>query len=174
MSSIASHLAYQTPQQCLLYLDDIIVYSADFDQHLERLENVFRRLSDHGLKLKPSKCTLFHSEVKYLGHVIGKDGIKTDPEKIATVKDWPVPQNVKDLRKLLGFTGFYRKFVKAIFLVERSTVQGKERFSDSSFIWGGDKEKAFHHLIECLTSAPVLGYLGRLLLKLLSFTLMHL
>ncbi len=152
--------------QCLLYLDDIIVYSADFDQHLERLENVFRRLSDHGLKLKPSKCTLFHSEVKYLGHVIGKDGIKTDPEKIATVKDWPVPQNVKDLRKFLGFSGFYRKFVKDYSKIARPLYsllkgplsKGRKRVSDSSFVWGEDQEKAFHHLIECLTSAPVLGY----------------
>ncbi len=73
--------------QCLLYLDDIIVYSKSFDEQVQRLENVFGKLHKHGLKLKPSKCLLFRQEVKYPGHVIKKEGIKTDPDKISAVKN---------------------------------------------------------------------------------------
>ena len=73
----------------LLYLDDIIVISPDFETHLERLEEVFTRLQKAGLKLKPSKCHLFQEEVKYLGHIVSRNGISTDPEKVEAVAEWP-------------------------------------------------------------------------------------
>ena len=98
--------------KCLLYLDDIIVYSRTFEEHLDRLCSVFQRLRSAGLKLKPSKCFLFKNEVRYLGHVVSADGIKTDPDKVKAIKDWPVPKDSRDVRKFLGFAGFYRKFIK--------------------------------------------------------------
>mgnify|MGYP001791060691 FL=1 len=82
----------------LLYLDDIIVISPDFETHLERLEEVFTRLQKAGLKLKPSKCHLFQEEVKYLGHIVSRNGISTDPEKVEAVAEWPTPSNINDLR----------------------------------------------------------------------------
>ncbi len=97
--------------QCLFYLDDIIVYSS-FQEHLERLENVLARLVENGLKLRPSKCHFFQGSVRYIGHVISKEGLHTDPDKVESVKDWPIPENVKALRSFLGFTGLYRRFVK--------------------------------------------------------------
>ena len=98
-------------KECLLYLDDIIVFSSTFSEHLSRLSAVFQRLQDAGLKLKPSKCFILQEEVKYLGHVVSKEGIKTDPDKIQALKDWPVPTNVNDLRKFLGFASYFRRFV---------------------------------------------------------------
>ena len=68
-------------KDCLIYLDDIIIFSESFDQHLERLEAVFKRLHEHNLKVKASKCEFFMSEVTYLGHVVSEEGIKTDPDK---------------------------------------------------------------------------------------------
>ena len=73
---------------------------------------MFSRLKQHGLKLKGSKCEFFKTEVKYLGFVVSEEGIKTDPEKISVIKNWPELTNVKDLRKFLGFTSYYRRYIK--------------------------------------------------------------
>ena len=106
-------------QDCLIYLDDIIIFSATFEEHLERLQAVFERLEKHNLKLKPSKCHLFKERVVYLGHVVSEAGIQADPEKIEAVKNWPIPQNTKDVRKFLGFTGYYRRFIKGYASIAR-------------------------------------------------------
>jgi len=87
---------------CLLFLDDIIVFSSTFEEHIQRLEAVFQRLRDYGLKLKPSKCSFFQKEVKYLGHIVSETDIKTDPDKVAAVVNWPIPKS-ESCRKLFGF-----------------------------------------------------------------------
>ncbi len=95
-------------RECLIYLDDIIIFSSDFGEHLRRLEAVFTQLRKFNLKLKTSKCEFFRREVVYLGHVVSEEGIKTDPTKIQAVKDWPVPKSAKDVRNFwasLGTTG---------------------------------------------------------------------
>ena len=74
-------------KECLLYLDDIIVFSSSFSEHMKHLESVFKRLEAAGLKLKPNKCHILQDEVKYLGHLVSKDGIKTDPSKIDCLKN---------------------------------------------------------------------------------------
>ena len=76
---------------CLVYLDDIIVYSADVDTHLDRLRAVLERLQAAGLKLNPSKCRLFQRRVGFLGHIVSEDGIESDREKNEAVATWPVP-----------------------------------------------------------------------------------
>ena len=75
-----------------MYLDDVIVIAPDFQTHIERLGQVFQRLHAANLKLKPSECSLFQSEVRYLGHVVSKSGVSTDPDKVSAVADWPVPK----------------------------------------------------------------------------------
>ena len=77
-----------------LYLDDVIVFSKTPDEHLERLEAVFQKLSATGLKLKPSKCTFFKPEITYLGQLITSEGVATDPKKIEAVIKWPRPESV--------------------------------------------------------------------------------
>ena len=78
---------------CLVYLDDIIIFSHNVQQHLKQLRDVFVRLKDAGLKVMSAKCHLLQSSVCYLGHVISDRGIETDPEKVKCVADWPVPVN---------------------------------------------------------------------------------
>lgn len=95
----------------LIYLDDLIIFAKTFDEHLERLQLVFDRLRQHGLKLKPSKCQLVKKEVQYLGHIVSSEGIKTDPEKISKVKNWPRPTSRKEVLQFLGFVGYYRRYV---------------------------------------------------------------
>ena len=102
-------------QSCLIYLDDIVVFSRTFEEHVQRLSMVFERLIDAGLKLSPEKCKLFQNRIKYLGHIVSAEGISTDPEKIRCVQEWPVPQNVAQLQSFLGFVGYYRRFFKDFF-----------------------------------------------------------
>lgn len=83
---------------CLAYLYDVIVFSRDFDQHLERLAAVLDRLVKANLKLKPSKCQLFQQEVRFLGHVISANGTSTDPDKVKVVEEWPRPRNLHEVR----------------------------------------------------------------------------
>ena len=72
---------------------------------------MFQKLSEAGLKLKPSKCEFFKEKIAYLGHIVSKGGIETDPKKIVAVKLWPQPETVTQVRKFLGFTNYYRKFL---------------------------------------------------------------
>ena len=98
-------------KECLIYLDDIIIFSETFEEHLERLENVFKQLERHGLKLKGSKCEFFKTQVQYLSHIISDKGVQTDPDKISALKKWPVPSNIRNHRSFLGFAGYYRRFI---------------------------------------------------------------
>ena len=97
---------------CIIYLDDIIIFSKDPDDHITRLEGVFEKLAKAGLKLKPSKCEFFRSSLKYLGHIVSKEGIATDPRKIEAIRNWPRPKTVTDICSFTGSTNYYRKFIK--------------------------------------------------------------
>lgn len=101
-------------QQCqsvLLYLDDIVVFSSMVQEHLQRLAVVLSRLQKEGLKAKLSKCSVFRTEVSYLGHVISDQGVATDPCKVEVVASWPIPTTATELRSFLGFASYYRQFV---------------------------------------------------------------
>ena len=97
---------------CLVYLDDIIVFSQSFKQHVQRLQLVLERLRKAGLKLSPSKCHLFQPKVEFLGHVVSGDGVSTDPKKTEAIDNWPTPRSVRDVRSFLGLCSYYRRFVK--------------------------------------------------------------
>ena len=92
---------------CIIYLDDLVIFSKDLARHLERLKAVFQKLEEAGLKLKPSKCELFWWQLAYLGHMISAKGIATDEGKIDAIKNWPIPTNVKEVQSFLGFMGYY-------------------------------------------------------------------
>ena len=95
-----------------VYIDDIIVHSKTFDEHLEDLEKVFKKIRKANLKLGPDKCKFCFAEIKFLGHIVGKDGIKTDPAKIEKMKNYPRPTNITQLRGFLGLAKYYRRFIK--------------------------------------------------------------
>ena len=96
---------------CIIYLDDIVIFSKDPASHLKRLEAVFWKLEEAGLKLKPSKCELFRRKLAYLGHVISAEGVATDEGKIEAIRNWPTPTNVTEVQSFLRFTGYYRRFI---------------------------------------------------------------
>ena len=95
-----------------VYIDDIIVFSSTVEEHMQKLERIFERLRQCGLKLAPKKCELLQQEISFLGFHVSKNGVHTDPEKITKVREWKTPQNSKELASFLGFAGYYRKFVK--------------------------------------------------------------
>ena len=97
---------------CIIYLDDIIVSLRDWNNHIKKLEGVFEKLAQAGLKLKPSKCEFFKARLKYLGYIVSLEGIATDPAKIETIQNWPVPKTVTDVCSFTGFTNYYHKFIK--------------------------------------------------------------
>ena len=98
---------------CFAYRDDVIIYSSGtVEEHLAKVEKVFERLQEWGLKLKPKKCHLLMKRIKYLGHIVSEDGVEADPEKIEAVRSWPVPSTVQQLWQALGFFCYYRRFVK--------------------------------------------------------------
>ena len=97
---------------CIVYLDNIIIFSDTKEEHLKRLEAVFQKLAAAGLKLKPSKCFFFREEIEYLGHVVSGKGVATNPKKVGAVTEWPTPKPVYDVRSFLGFIGYYRRFIK--------------------------------------------------------------
>lgn len=157
-------------RDCLIYLDDVIIFSQTFDEHLERLNSVFSRLEQHNLKLKSTKCEFFQRKITYLGHVVSEEGIEADPEKIEAVKSWAVPKSTKDVRKFLGFTGYYRRFVKNYakivrplndLLVGNCTKKNKNKKSSKKgvpFVWGKEQQEAFEKIKDILIHPPILAY----------------
>ena len=163
-------------KECLIFLDDILIFSNTFETHIDRLEAVFGRLEQYGLKLKPSKCELFKSSISFLGHVVSEDGISTDPEKTSAVSSWPAPSNIKELRKFLGFAGFYRRYIEHYSQITEplsSLLQGhctnkgspekkkgvkKKKKLPCAWKWGEEQEKAFNLIKEKLCSKPILAF----------------
>ena len=95
----------------LIYLDDIIVYTKTFKEHLENLKVVFERLKNANLKLNLKKCNLLCTKVAFLGHEVSEQGIATDPANIQAVRDWPRPKSAPEVRQFVGLASYYRKFI---------------------------------------------------------------
>ena len=142
--------------RCLLYIDDIIVFSPDFQSHLDRLKEVLYKLAEANLKLAPRKCHLFRREVEYLGHIVSSEGISTNPGKVKVVQAWPVPNSLSDLRSFLGLCTYYRRFIQNFATIARPLYQLLEK--NNKFYWTENCEEAFETLKKLLTSAPILSY----------------
>ena len=138
---------------CIIYLDDIIVFSQTPEEHLVRLQAAFDKVKAAGLKLKPSKCELFKNQINYLGHVVGQEGITTDPDKIKAVTEWPRPTTVTEVRSFLGFVSYYRRLIPNIPKVAKplntllqnleGTPNQKKKFKVN---WGPEQQEAFETL----------------------------
>ena len=96
---------------CIIYLDDIVIFSKDLASHHERLEALFQKLEQAGLKLKPSKCKLFHRQTTYLRHIVSALGIVTNKGKIDTIRKWYTLTTITEVQNSLGFMGYYHQFI---------------------------------------------------------------
>ena len=151
---------------CIVYLDDIIVFSDTKEEHLKRLEAVFQKLMAAGLKLKPTKCFFFRDEIEYLGHVVSGKGISTNPKKIEAVTKWPTPNTAYDVRSFLGFVGYYRRFIKNFSKITkpiREVITGLENQSKRAakkthIEWTDIADSAFETLKAMCVNTPILAY----------------
>ena len=150
---------------CIIYLDDIIVFSRTPEEHIHRLRAVFEKLKAAGLKLKPSKCDFFKKEIKYLGHVVSEQGVSTDPDKIKAVTEWPQPTTVTEVRSFLGFVSYYRRFIPNFSKVAKPLNQLLQNLEGSpsqkkkfKVHWGPEQQEAFEALPRLCTESPVLAY----------------
>ena len=147
---------------CIIYLDDVIVFSKTPKEHIDRLRGVFHKLFLAGLKLKPKKCEFFKSKIAYLGHIVSAKGIETDPKKVEAVKNWTVPKTVTDIRSFLGFTNYYRQFIKDYTKVARplnTLIWGENAVKKKKLVeWDEQCQKVFDTLKDLCTSTPILAY----------------
>src|SRR5438270_1114249 len=161
-----------------IYLDDIIIHSKTFEQHLKDIEEVFGKLREAKLMSKESKCEFCAAEIKFLGHIIGRNGRKVDPDKDEKVKKYPRPENISQLRGFLGLASYYRKFIKDFSkkakpltkLLEGTKREAKKakwkkemlkKIEDSGFIdnWKIEQEESFKTMKTALTETPTLIHL---------------
>lgn len=157
-------LSRQLSESLLVYLDDIIIYSPDFSSHLQDLESVFEKLWYHGSKLRLDKCKLLQQEVKFLGHIVDRKGVKPDPEKTSAVQDWPPPTTIRPVRPFLKLAGYYRRFVSNIAKIARplnqllTGIPASKKTEARGVCWSTDCQEAFDTLKTALTQAPILAY----------------
>jgi len=153
MEQVLSGLHWKT---LLIYLDDIIAISPNFQTHVSRLREVFERIRGAGLKLKPSKCALLQPEVKYLKHAVGRNGVATNPEKVQAIENWVTPQDLTKPPGSLGLVGYYRQYIPDFVGIaqplNRLTAKGV------TWQWSSVEQRAFDRLKGCLLEVPVLTY----------------
>ena len=140
----------------VVYLDDILIFSRTPEEHTQHLRLVFEALRKYDLRLQLRKCSFGRSEVTFLGHNVSRDGIKPEPAKVAAVKDWPLPRNLKEIRSFLGFTNYYRRFVRNYSAIAAPLINLTKTSSPTCGTMTPAAAKAFDHLKTRLTSAPTL------------------
>jgi len=152
----------------LVYLDDLLVYSRTFDEHLDHLDRLLTRIGETGMKLNLAKCHLLRREVTYLGHTISAEGIGCEKEKTEAVRNWPTPTTVSELRSFLGFASYYRRIVKGFARIAgplhdlvKELSGGKKCKKKHCLIgdhWNEKHQTALQELKDALTGAEVLGF----------------
>ena len=138
----------------VVFIDDILVYSKTEEEHENHLRLVLQKLRENKLYAKLSKCAFWIYEVQFLGHIISKGGIAVDPSKVKDVSDWPIPQNVREVRGFLGLAGYYRRFIENFSKIAKPMTSLLEK--GVAFKWTEARQTAFEELKKRLTAAPVL------------------
>lgn len=141
---------------CLCYLDDIVIFARTPEELLERLRIVLDRLREVGLKVKPSKCALFKTQINFLGHLISEHGVEPQPEKIKAIQEWPRPKCVRDVRAFYGLASYYRKFVKGFATIAEPLTKLTQKYVH--FEWTEEAQEAFDKLKLALQEATSLAF----------------
>ena len=153
MDRVLDGLHWET---CFFYLDDIIVFAATWEEHLERLRQVFERLKHAKLKLGADKCTFAAREVSYLGHRVTEEGLLPEPFLLAAIREISPPQNATEVRSFLGLAWYYRRYVKN-FTAIAGPLHALTR-KDAVIHWSSDCQDAFDHLKTLLTTSPITAF----------------
>jgi hypothetical protein len=140
----------------VVFIDDILIYSKNLEDHAKHLHIVLQRLRDHRLYAKFSKCEFWLDTVKFLGHTISKDGISVDPSKVQEVMDWKPPTSVHQIHSFLGLAGYYRRFIPDFSWIAKPMTELLKK--GVKFSWNEKAvEEAFHTLRAHLITALVLA-----------------
>lgn len=147
-------IPHELHERVFVYLDDLLITSATFDEHIELLKKVACLLTEAGLTINVEKSKFLLKQIKYLGYVVGDGCLKVDPEKVQAIKDFPQPTTVRHIRRFLGMTGWFNRFIPnyAIICAPMTDLLKKK----CKLQWNEKAELAFQQLKTALTSAPVL------------------
>ena len=143
-------------EYAIAYLDDVIVFSKTFDEHLIHLQDVLDRLRKANLRLKLAKCSFLKPELLYLGHIVNADGIKPNPEKVEVMRKMQPPTNVKGVRSFIGMTSYYRRFIPNYSQTADPLIKLTRKYA--TFEWTDECQKAFETLKLSLITPPTLAY----------------
>ena len=138
----------------VLFIDDILVYSKNEEEHKEHLRLVLEKLREHQLYAKFSKCEFWLKEVGFLGHVISGEGIAVDPTKVQSVTEWLAPTSVSEIRSFLGLAGYYRRFIENFSRIAKPMPELLKK--DTKLKWTKECEASFQELKKSLVTVPVL------------------
>jgi hypothetical protein len=138
----------------VVFIDDILVYSQNEQEHEEHLRKVLQRLRDYQLYAKLSKCEFWISEVLFLGHIINQEGLVVDPKKVAAILDWKAPKDARGIKSFIGMASYYRRFIEGFSKIAKPMTALLAKKVE--FKWTPACQKSFETLKEKLTKAPVL------------------
>jgi hypothetical protein len=139
-----------------IYLDDILIATENMEQHFDKLDQILGKLEDANLKIKLSKCNFLQPQVLYLGCVLTKEGIKADPEKLRTLREYPIPKNVKEVQSYVGFIGFYRAWISDFSSIAKPLFNLSKK--DTRFAWTEEHQSAFERLRDSLLEGLTIMY----------------
>lgn len=153
INNVFSDYLYKT---MIAYLDDICCFGNSFEEALIRLEQIFIRLEETGLKLKTNKCTFLKSEIELLGHTVSNIGLKPLGKNTEAIVKFPIPKKIKDVRAFVGLTSYYRKYIKDFAKIASPLTNLTKK--ENKFIWGNEQEISFETLKKAITTAPVMAH----------------
>ncbi|GKC85980.1 putative reverse transcriptase domain-containing protein [Tanacetum coccineum] len=139
----------------IVFIDDILVYSKDEEEHIKHFKIILELLKKERLYAKFSKCDFLLDSVKFLGHVIDRNGVHVDPVKIEAIKNWAAPTTPTEVRHFLGLAGYYQRFIKGFSFISKPLTKLTQK--DKKYEWGKEEEEAFQTLKQKLCSAPILA-----------------
>uniref|UniRef100_A0A8C7X6F1 ribonuclease H n=1 Tax=Oryzias sinensis TaxID=183150 RepID=A0A8C7X6F1_9TELE len=139
-----------------VFMDDILVHGATMEEHDARLERVLRRIDSAGLKLNKEKCSLRQNQLRFLGHLIDKSGVRPDPEKVEAINQLTPPQNVQELKRVLGMVNYLGKYIPSLATVGQPLFDLLR--TKNAWTWGASQQSAFDNIKVMLTTAPVLTF----------------
>ncbi len=140
---------------CMIYIDDVVIYSKSEQEHFQHIQQVFQCLSKAGLTLNLKKCNFIQKSLMFLGHIVSGQGIKTDPSKVLAVSAFPKPQSLKDVQRFLGLAGWYHRFIP--YFSEKAAPLHALKQKNSTWTWTEQCQQSFEQLKLDLTKAPILA-----------------
>ena len=138
------------------YIDDILVYSSSWTDHLSRLQELFNRLRQAGLTARPTKCMIGTASVEFIGHIIGRGKIMPLHDNVAKIRNAPRPVTKKEVRSFLGLTGYYREYIPHYSAIAVPLSDLTKKKQPNKIQWGDAQEKAYNALKSMITNSPVL------------------